>query len=239
MKKLSVNVDHVATLREARKAIEPDPVFAAIIVELSGADGVTVHLRGDRRHINERDLKLIKDVVHIPLTLEMAITDEMISIAKKIKPDVVTIVPEREDEITTEGGLDVIKCENTLKEAIKKLKEDGISICIFIEADKNQIEKAKEVEADSIEIHTGKYAILKGKDKVEELKKIEESAIFGKNIGLEVHAGHGINYKNILNLLKIEEIVEFSIGHSIISRAVFVGLERAIKEMLYLIKGWK
>ena len=237
MAKLAVNVDHVATLREARRAIEPDPVIAAALAELSGAEGVIVHLREDRRHIKERDLYLLRQTVKTSLNLEMAATDEMVNIALDIRPDVVTLVPERREEVTTEGGLNVLGQMDSIVQATKRLQKAGILISIFVDPEPDQIRASKEkVGADMIEIHTGIYCDAKGEERERELKRILEAVDIAHGLGLIVKAGHGLNYFNIQPLVGIKEIYEFSIGHSIVARAVLVGFERAVKEMLEIIK---
>jgi pyridoxine 5-phosphate synthase len=237
MLRLSVNVDHVATLREARKAELPDPVEAAILASLSGADGITVHLRGDRRHIQERDLRLLKEKVKNPLNLEMAATERMIRIAIKTKPNLVTLVPERPQEITTEGGLDVVKNFNQLKKAISRLKSGDLKISMFINPDEESVKTASRLKADFVELNTDKYAEAKGKEeKSSELKNLKKMAELAHRNNLKVHAGHGLNYKNISGIVSIEQIEEASIGHSIVARAVMVGFEKAVREMLELIK---
>ncbi len=236
-KKLGVNIDHVATLREVRRANYPDPVHAAVLVELAGADGITVHLREDRRHINDRDVYLLKKTIKTKLNLEMSLSDEIIKIALDVKPDEICIVPENRLEITTEGGLDVIKNYEKLKEIIPEFHKNNIKVSIFIDPDLKQIEKAKETTADYIELHTGKYCEAKiEKEIYTELNKLREAASFAKKIGLGVNAGHGLNYFNVKPVASIDEIETFNIGHSIISYSVYIGLERAVKEMLSLIK---
>jgi pyridoxine 5-phosphate synthase len=236
--RLCINIDHVATLRQARKEIEPDPVLAAGICELAGADGIVCHLREDRRHINDRDLKLLKETVKTHLDMEMAATDEMISIASIIKPDLVTLVPEKREEVTTEGGLDIELAKIRIENAIEELKKAGIRTSVFIEPLPVNVDSALEVGADMIEIHTGKYANQKeAKDKIFELEKIRQTALLAKELGLGVNAGHGLNYLNIYPIANIDEIDEVSIGHSILARAVFVGLDRAVKEMLEIIRS--
>ncbi|GIX40850.1 MAG: pyridoxine 5'-phosphate synthase [Leptospiraceae bacterium] len=241
MRSLSVNLDHIATIREARKTNYPSITTAAGICEVAGADGITLHLREDRRHIKDRDLEIIREITLLPLTLEMAPTDEMLEIALKNKPDAVTLVPERRMEITTEGGLDLTKNQDKIKFIIDSLKKNHIKVCLFLEPIKEQIQIAKELNADAVEIHTGRYANLFDRFNPskyeEELNRIKESAVFGKNIGLQMNAGHGIHYHNVRPLAKIEELSEFSIGHSIVSRSIFVGLERAIREMAELIRN--
>ncbi|HDD43289.1 MAG TPA: pyridoxine 5'-phosphate synthase [Candidatus Desulfofervidus auxilii] len=237
MAKLAVNVDHVATVREARRTIEPDPVVAAALAELAGAEGIVVHLRQDRRHIKERDVYLLRQTVKTSLNLEMAATEEMIKIALDIKPDISTLVPERREEITTEGGLDVLNQKEKIKEAVKRLQTGGIKVSIFIDPDQKQIEAAKEVGANMIELHTGCYCDAKGEEKEKELKRLLEAVKIAHSIGLIVKAGHGLNYINIKPLAKVKEIYEFSIGHSIVARAILVGFERAVREMVEILNN--
>lgn len=238
MKKLGLNIDHVATVREARKTIEPDPVYAATIAELAGADGITVHLREDRRHINDRDVKLLSRFIKTKLNLEMAATSEMVGIAKKVKPFSSTIVPEKREEVTTEGGLDVIGNFEHIRETTKTLKKTGIIVSLFVDPVLEQIQASKESGAEYIEIHTGIYCEVFGKKgESRELEKIRKAAFFASSIGLGVNAGHGLNYKNIIPVLEITPIEEFNIGHAIISRAVFVGLYQAVREMVALLQG--
>lgn len=233
---LGVNIDHVATVREARKTFEPDPVMAATLAILGGADGITIHLREDRRHAKDRDLRLLREIVHCELNLEMAATEEMIKIALEVKPDLVTLVPEKREELTTEGGLDIQRQKEHLKESIKKIHNAGIPISLFINPDPKDIEISKELGADMVEIHTGLYANAKGKDRELELKRIEEAVKRSNNIGLLTNAGHGLNYFNVKDIAAIKGIRGLYIGHSIVSRAVLVGIERAVREMKELIK---
>ncbi len=234
--KLGVNIDHIATLREARKEIYPSPVWGAVLAQIAGADSIVCHLREDRRHIKERDLFLLKEVVMVKLNLEMSLNREIVEIAKKLKPDQATLVPERRQEITTEGGLDLKKNKKRVKEVISQLKSKGILVSVFIDPDKEQIELAKKLNVDAIEIHTGRYSQAKTYSQMKkELDKIKEAVIFSKELKLRTYAGHGLNYINITPVAKIKEIEEFNIGHSIISRAVFVGLVQAIREMKMLI----
>jgi len=238
MCKLSVNVDHVATLRQARKAIYPDPVEAAMLCELAGADGITIHLRSDRRHIQDRDLRLLREQVKTSLNLEMAATDEMIKIAKEIKPDTVTLVPERPEEITTEGGLDVEANFDVLSRATAELKTSKMKVSLFINPDEKSMEASVKLGADYIEINTDSYC--EAKDEItrkKELEKAKRIAENGYKKGLGIHAGHGLNYKNAKALVAIKEIEEVSIGHAIVARAVMVGMERAVKEMIELIRN--
>ncbi len=233
---LNVNVDHIATIRQARGGTEPDPVAAAIICELAGARGIVCHLREDRRHIQDRDVELLRRVVSTKLDLEMAAVDEIIQIALKIKPDMVTIVPEKRMELTTEGGLNVAKDVPRYEELVKVMHNAGIEVSFFIEPEFEQIDAALKTGADIVELHTGVYANLKKEKEINnELRRIKEAAKYAKSNGLKVAAGHGLNYINVVPISKIDFIDELSIGHSIISRAAFVGLEKAVKEMIELI----
>jgi len=234
--KLAVNVDHVATIREARKVSYPDPVAAAVMAELGGADGIVVHLRLDKRHIKERDVKLIKEVINTKLILEMAILKDYIEFAKEVKPYQVTLVPERPDEITTEGGLELKGNVDTIKKVVKELNSAGIKVSLFINPDIEAMELAKKTSAQIVEIHTGIYAEASNEEeRLKELERIENAAKVAKDLGFIVHAGHGLSYTNIGPVAAIPEIEEFSIGHSIVSRAVFVGMVNAVKEMKELI----
>ena len=237
MPRLSVNVDHIATLRQARKAKEPDPVAAALLAELGGAEGITVHLRKDRRHIQERDLKLLRAMIQTKLNLEMGISEEVVRIALKIKPDLATLVPEKEEEITTEGGLDLSKDDPRLKEVISLLQENKISVSLFINPTPNSVKKAHKYGSDVVELHTGLYAETKTElDMATELERIAGAAALARKLGLGVNAGHGLNYQNVKKVCLIEEIQEFSIGHSIIARACLVGIKEAVSEMVRLIR---
>lgn len=237
MAKLGVNVDHVATIRQARGGAEPDPVTAAAIAELAGADGITIHLREDRRHIQDRDLKLLRQTVRTRLNLEMAATDEMVAIALQTKPDMCTLVPEKRLELTTEGGLDVRCNMDSLKSAIDRLRGGGIPVSLFIDADPDQIKAADKVGADYIEIHTGIFAeATDWKSEEGELVRIENAVKLAQKLGIGVNAGHGLNYSNIKRMTTVRGIEEYNIGHSIISRAVMVGLERAVRDMVELVR---
>jgi len=237
MAKLGVNVDHVATIRQARGGAEPDPVTAAAIAELAGADGITIHLREDRRHIQDRDLKLLRQTVRTRLNLEMAATDEMVAIALQTKPDMCTLVPEKRLELTTEGGLDVRCNIESLKSAVDRLRGGGIPVSLFIDADPDQIKAADKVGADYIEIHTGIFAeATDWKSEEGELVRIENAVKLAQKLGIGVNAGHGLNYANIKRMTTIRGIEEYNIGHSIISRAVMVGLERAVRDMVELVR---
>jgi pyridoxine 5-phosphate synthase len=237
MARLGVNIDHVATIRQARGGTEPDPVSAAAIAELAGADGITIHLREDRRHINDRDLKLLRDTVKTRLNLEMAATREMIDIALSVKPDICTLVPEKRQELTTEGGQDVRLNMQNIAEAVERLQEEDLLVSLFIDPDPDQIKAADKVGADYVEIHTGAFAEAKvWKSQEQELIKIENAVKLAAKLGLGVNAGHGLNYTNVKKVAAIRGIEEYNIGHSIISRAVLVGLDRAVREMVDLIK---
>ncbi|HET6514926.1 MAG TPA: pyridoxine 5'-phosphate synthase [Thermodesulfovibrionales bacterium] len=234
---LGVNVDHVATLREARKGIEPDPLMAATLAILGGADGITLHLREDRRHIKDRDLKLLREMVPVELNLEMAATDEMISIALSTKPDMVTLVPEKRQELTTEGGLDLADRKTAISEAIKKLRDSGIPVSLFIDPLSMDVDISGKIGADMVELHTGYYANAKGEKQREEFLRVKDAAKIAEQSGLKVNAGHGLNYSNVTAIAGINGIRGLYIGHSIVSRAVLVGMERAVREMKGLMKG--
>jgi pyridoxine 5-phosphate synthase len=237
MPRLGVNIDHVATLRQARKGIEPEPVFAALICQAAGADSIVCHLREDRRHINDADLYLLKKIVKARLNLEMSVAPEIVDIACEVKPDQATLVPERRQELTTEGGLDVVSNLNRVKRVIKKLQNQGIKVSLFIDPDKRQIDAAKKAGAGIIELHTGRYAdSLDGKEERKYFKEIEEASKYARLTGLVVNAGHGLDYYNVSRIAGIKGIEELNIGYSIVCRAVIVGLERAVKEMNSLIK---
>ncbi|MHB8481228.1 MAG: pyridoxine 5'-phosphate synthase [Nitrospiria bacterium] len=236
MAKLGVNIDHVATLRQTRGGAEPDPVAAAILSELGGADSIVVHLREDRRHIQDRDVRLLRETLNIPLDLEMAATEEMVKMAIAIRPDLVTLVPEKRKELTTEGGLDVLIHKSDLKNTIDLLHDSNIRVSLFIDPDLEQLKMAHKINTDLIEIHTGHYArATKPADIEKELKKLSQIASMAQKLGLGINAGHGLSYRNIVPLAKIIEIQEFNIGHSIISRAVFAGLQQAVSEMKALV----
>ncbi len=229
--KLSVNVDHIATIREARGGSQPDPIAGAVLAELTGCEGITIHLRSDRRHIKVRDLELLRKIVKTRLNLEMGLTEEMMEIALRVRPNQVTLVPESPEELTTEGGLDLLKTEGTVREAIPRLKGAGIEVSIFIEPERVQIEKAKDVGADIIEINTATYTEVASGDE-KELERIRDGARFAKELGLRVHAGHGLNCINIQPLKEIPEIEEVSIGHSIVADAALLGLSQGIERMM-------
>jgi pyridoxine 5-phosphate synthase len=236
--RLCINIDHIATLREARGGVEPDPVTAAQICELAGAEGIVCHLREDRRHINDRDLRLLRETVKTKLDLEMAATEEIIKIAIDTLPELVTFVPERRQELTTEGGLDVKGHKHHLRDVIKEMHRHDIEVSLFIDPVLEQIEVAREIEADKIEIHTGEFANARTEREQHELLEIVRTAAHrARELGMGVNAGHGLNYLNVQLMCSIAEIDEMSIGHSVISRAVFVGLDRAVREMLALVRA--
>jgi pyridoxine 5-phosphate synthase len=235
--KLAVNVDHFATIREARRSNEPEPVLAALLSEQAGAEGIVCHIRGDRRHIKERDLRLFRETIKTKLNIEMAATEEMKKIALDLKPEVVSLVPEREEELTTEGGLDVISNEKHLGPHIKELQKAGIRVSIFVDPNLKQIEACHRVGVNLIEINTAKYSDLKpGAERDKALDEIKEVAKYGRTLGLEIHAGHGLDYKNVQPVAEIPEITEFSIGFSIVARAAIVGIDMAVREMVSLIE---
>jgi len=236
---LNVNIDHVATVRQARLTDEPDPVWAAAGCELAGANGITVHLRQDRRHICDRDVRLLKETVGCKLNLEMCMAESIVKIAETIKPDQITLVPERREELTTEGGLDCAKNKKRLAEVVKRMHKKGILVSTFIRPDKDQITASAQTGCNAVELHTGKYANAKSQNSV---KKSLNELIFGRDFALEnklvVHAGHGLTYRNIAGVACIKDFCEFNIGHSIIARAVFVGIKQATVEMIELINRY-
>ncbi len=236
MPKLCINIDHIATLREARGGSEPDPVQGALICEKAGVHGITFHLREDRRHIQDKDVKNLRRKLGGKLNMEMAAIPEMVHIAKRVGVDQVTLVPEKRKEITTEGGLDVCRTKARIKRVVKTLKSRGILVSLFIDPKFTQVRASFQVGADAVEIHTGRYCNAKGKNKKSELGKIKKAALLAKSLGLKVFAGHGLNYKNIPDIAGIAEIEELNIGHSIISQSVFKGIKRAVTEMLKMVK---
>jgi pyridoxine 5-phosphate synthase len=232
MIRLGVNIDHVATVRQARRAKEPDPVAAAILATLGGADGITVHLREDRRHIQDRDVFLLRETVTTRLNLELAASDEIVAIAIKVKPDEATLVPEKRQELTTEGGLDVVVTEAATRAAVERLRAAGIHVSLFIDPDLAQVDQAKKLGANAIEFQTASYSEAVGEAAVlAELAKLERATSHAKGLGLHVHMGHGLNYVNVKPIMRIASVEELNIGHSIVSRAVLVGMERAVREM--------
>ena len=236
--RLCINIDHIATLREARGGVEPDPVTAAHICELAGAQGIVCHLREDRRHINDRDLRLLRESIKTKLDLEMAATEEIVKIAVETLPELVTFVPERRQELTTEGGLDVRGHRHHLREAISEMHRHEIDVSLFIDPVLDQVDAAAEVDADKIEIHTGEYANARSeREQMELLEVVRAAAKHARGLGMGVNAGHGLNYLNLAPFRTIEEIEEVSIGHAVISRALFVGLDRAVRDMLRACRG--
>ncbi len=231
MATLGVNIDHVATVRQARQTNEPDPVWAAALAQLGGADCITVHLREDRRHIQDRDLRVLKDTVTVKLNLECAVVPEMLDIACALQPEQVCLVPERREEVTTEGGLNVVDNESRIKQAVEQLQTAGIRVSLFIDATADQINSSVAAGADAIEIHTGPYANATGVNCEKELSKIVLATQHGKKAELEVHAGHGLTYNNVQPIASIAGIDELNIGHSIVSRSIFCGLQNAVREM--------
>ncbi len=230
--RLGVNIDHVATVRQARRAKEPDPVAAAVLAILGGADGITVHLREDRRHIQDRDVRILRETVTNRLNLEMATSEEIIAIALQVKPDEATLVPEKRQELTTEGGLDVIANADPVRSAIDRLKSAGIHVSLFIDPDIEQVEMSASLGADAIEFQTASYSEAVGSAAItEELAKLSTATAHAKSRGLHVHMGHGLNYWNVQAIVRIPGVEELNIGHSIVSRAVLVGMERAVREM--------
>lgn len=236
--RLGVNVDHVATLRQARKATYPDPVIAAGVAELAGAEQITIHLREDRRHIQDRDLRVLRDTVQTLLNLEMAGTQEMVKVAYEFKPDMVTLVPERREELTTEGGLDVSAQKDAMAKVVKNLKDGDIIVSLFIDPDLDQMKAAHRVSADRVELHTGRYCEARSeKERQRELSRIIDAAKASVKLGLGCAAGHGLNYDNVRPIARIAEIDELNIGHAIVARAVMVGFDRAVREMVELLRA--
>ena len=235
---LAINIDHIATLREARGGMEPDPVTAAHMCEIAGAVGIVCHLREDRRHINDRDLRLLRDTVKTKLDLEMAATDEIVRIAVETLPELATLVPERRQELTTEGGLDVKGNRHHLKDVVQELQRHDIRVSLFVDPVRAQIEASHDVGADTVEIHTGEYANARNEKEQEALlTTVRDAAAYARELGMTVNAGHGLNYINIIPFRSIGDIDEVSIGHAVVSRAVLVGLDRAVREMLALVRG--
>jgi pyridoxine 5-phosphate synthase len=232
MLRLGVNIDHVATVRQARRVPDPDPVQAALLAELGGADGITVHLRADRRHIQDRDVEILRQVVKTRLNIEMAATQEMLRIALTVKPDQVTLVPERREEVTTEGGLDVVLNSVQLRPVIKTLAEGGIEVALFVDPDLEQVKESHKLDAKAVEINTAAYSEARDERTREAaLRRVTDTARLGKKLGLAVHAGHGLTYRNVGPIAAVSEITELNIGHNIVARAMLVGMERAVGEM--------
>lgn len=235
MAKLGVNIDHVATVRQARRTIEPDPVWAAALAELGGADGITIHLREDRRHIQDRDLRILRETVSVPLNLELACEPSMVEIACQTRPDQVTLVPEKREEVTTEGGLDVVSQLDRVAEVTRQLQGAGIVVSLFLDPEPAQLEAARHVGAQAVELHTGQYALARGREREKQLHKLIAAGGQIRQLGLTLHAGHGLNYQNVRAVAEIEGMCELNIGHSIIARAVLIGLQPAVAEMKRLI----
>jgi pyridoxine 5-phosphate synthase len=233
--RLAVNIDHVATIREARRAREPEPVTAAAIAELAGAEGITVHLRGDRRHIKDRDVELLRQTVQTKLNVEMAATDEMVRIAARIRPDQVTLVPERPQELTTEGGLDAAAAAPSLTAVVTQLRAAGVRVSVFIDCHPEQVRASRAIGAEAVEFNTGPYTAARPAEQAAHLARLADMARLGVAEGLEVLAGHGLNYVNVRPVARIPEIVELNIGHAIVARAALVGLDRAVREMAALL----
>jgi len=236
--RLAVNIDHFATLREARGGLEPDPLTAAHLCELYGASGIVCHLREDRRHVNDRDVRLLRDTVKTKLDFEMAITDEILGIAIELLPDLATLVPEKRVELTTESGLDILKEASKIEEAVRVLHENDIEVSLFLDPIDEHIEAASEIGADIVEVHTGEFSNARSQEElIEQLERIRNAAAYAATLGLGVYAGHGLNYHNIRYITQIKEIEEVSIGHALVARSVFVGLQEAMREMLLLIRA--
>ena len=239
MARLAVNVDHVATVRQARGINEPDPVIAAGIAEIAGADGIICHLREDRRHVNERDVRLLRQTIKTKLNLEMAAVEEIIRIALEIKPDIVTFVPERREELTTEGGLNVLAQKEYYKDVVKRMHSAGIKVSFFVDPDPEQIKAAKECGVEIVEIHTGHYSEAKTEEEAEErFAQIKKAVEIAQSLELKISAGHGLNYVNIKRFKELPQIEEYSIGHSIVARAIYVGFEMAVREMVELVRDF-
>jgi pyridoxine 5-phosphate synthase len=236
MAKLGVNIDHVATIRQARRTIEPDPVWAAALAELAGADGITVHLREDRRHIQDRDVRVLKQTVQVKLNLEMAAEKAITDIAVEITPTQATLVPEKRQEVTTEGGLDVVGNRERVRRCVERLHEAGIEVSLFIDAHEQQIDAAKDLGVAAVELHTGRYAEASSEtEQVKELFALTNAGAYARKLDLVLHMGHGLTYRNVVPVARIPEVSELNIGHSIVARAVMVGFERAVREMRALI----
>jgi pyridoxine 5-phosphate synthase len=236
MPELGVNIDHVATVRQARRTYEPDPVWAAMAAELGGADGITIHLREDRRHIQDRDLRLLRETVAIKLNLELAANSEIVAIACETRPEQATLVPERREEVTTEGGLDLLSDPDAIRRSIERLKQAGIAVSLFLDPDRRQIEFAGTLGVQAVELHTGTYALAKGEQQHQELQRLIAAGALIRDLGLTLHAGHGLNYHNVGPVARIVDMHELNIGHAIVARAIFIGLERAVREMKDLLR---
>lgn len=236
MAELGVNIDHVATVRQARRTTEPDPVWAATLAQLGGADGITLHLREDRRHIQDRDLRVLRETVTVKLNLELAASPDIVAIACQTRPDQATLVPEKREEVTTEGGLDLFANPKRVADAIAALRGAGIEISLFIDPDLKQIDEAARLKAHAVELHTGEYAMTSGEQQAAELAKLAAAARHAKSRGLILHAGHGLTYRNVKPIAALEGISELNIGHSIVARALMVGFEQAVREMKKLVE---
>lgn len=238
MARLGVNIDHVATVRQARRTVEPDPVWAAALAELGGADLITVHLREDRRHIQDRDVRVLRDTVQVKLNLEMAAADEITAIAVDIKPHQCTLVPEKRQEVTTEGGLDVVGQLDRVRNCVNRLRQAGIEVSLFIDADEAQVEASRDLGVQAVEFHTGRYADAPDeRSRLRELETLRRCANFASKEGLIVHMGHGLTYRNVIPVARIAVVSELNIGHSIVARAVMVGFQQAVREMKQLVTG--
>jgi len=235
MVELGINIDHVATIRQARKTYEPDPVWAAAFAELGGADCITIHLREDRRHIIDRDVRMLSDSVNIKLNLEMATAPDIVDLACETTPDQATLVPEKREEVTTEGGLDVVTHYESIKPVVSRLQDAGISVALFLDPDPSQIEAAAKMRVQAVELHTGQYALHQGEEQIRCLAQLATAGKLIVESGINLHAGHGLNYQNVLPVAQLDSMLELNIGHSIVARAVFVGLRQAVSEMKDLI----
>jgi pyridoxine 5-phosphate synthase len=235
MAELGVNIDHVATVRQARRTYEPDPVWAAALAELGGADGITIHLREDRRHIQDRDLRLLRETVTVKLNLELAAVEEIVAIACQVKPDQATLVPERREEVTTEGGLDLRGPYERVAGVVRQLQDAGIAVSLFLDPDPVQLELAARMKADAVELHTGQYALARGKAVQRELQTLVAAGRLIRRAGMALHAGHGLNYHNVQAVAAIDDMHELNIGHAIVARALWVGFEAAVREMKRLV----
>ena len=237
MAELGVNIDHVATVREARKTREPDPAWAAALAELGGADGITLHLREDRRHIQDRDLFVMKETVACKLNLELACEDEVLAIACKVRPEQITLVPERREEVTTEGGLDVLGSREKVQKAVNQLHDAGMIVSLFLDPDEAQIQAGADLNVDAVELHTGMYSLAKDDARQAELAKLANAGKLIRSLGMTLHAGHGLDYRNVKPIAEIEGMCELNIGHSIVGRSIMVGMQQAVREMKQLIVG--
>ncbi|HXK09898.1 MAG TPA: pyridoxine 5'-phosphate synthase [Vicinamibacteria bacterium] len=238
MLRLGVNIDHVASVRQARRAREPDPVHAAVLAELGGADGITVHLRGDRRHIQDRDVQVLRQTVRTRLNIEMAATQEMTHLALTVKPDQVTLVPERREELTTEGGLDVVLNAMQVRPVVRTIQEGGIEVSLFVDPELEQVKEAHKLDARAIEINTAAWSdAVDARAREAALRNVTDAARLARKLGLHVHAGHGLDYRNVGPVAALTEITELNIGHAIVARSVLVGMERAVKEMVVAMRS--